>query len=109
MPDKNRPSFEGDLVTKAADLTLSDLCESCDLSEEIVTAYVAEGIIEAQGGHKASWRFSRVELIEVRRASRLERDLGVNTAGAALALDLMNQIKELKERLAAHERDREND
>jgi chaperone modulatory protein CbpM len=33
---------------------------------------------------------------------RLERDLGVNRAGAALALDLLDQLAALRARLARH-------
>jgi len=104
MPDQKQPLAAGDLVTRKPELTLEDLCESCGLTEELVVSYVSEGIIEPQGSEKMQWRFSRINLIEVRRASRLERDLGLNAAGVALALDLMDDIKELKRRLRQYER-----
>ena len=104
MPDKKQPLASGDLVTKTPELTLADLCECCGLTEELITTYVSEGIIEPHGSGKMQWRFSRIHLIEVRRASRLERDLGLNAAGVALALDLMDDIKELKRRLLQYER-----
>ena len=37
-----------------------------------------------------------------RIASRLQRDLGVNTAGAALAIDLMEQLERLRAELGRH-------
>ncbi len=104
MPDQKQPFVSGDLVTKAPELTLDDLCESCGLTKELVTTYVSEGIVEPQGSDKMQWRFSRIHLIKVRRASRLERDLGLNVAGVALALDLMDEIEGLKRQLLQYER-----
>ena len=104
MPEQKKSSELGDLVTDRPELTLADLCESCDLSEELITTYVSEGIIEPQGTSMTQWRFSRIAVIEVRRARRLEHDLGLNAAGVALALDLKDQIEELKRRLLQYER-----
>jgi chaperone modulatory protein CbpM len=104
MADHNQPPASGDLVTKTPELTLADLCENCGLTEELIATYVSEGIIEPQGSDKMQWRFSRIALIKVHRAVRLERDLGLNAAGVALALDLMDQVDELKRRLLQYER-----
>jgi chaperone modulatory protein CbpM len=43
--------------------------------------------------------------VRVQKAHRLERDLGLNPAGAALALDLMAQIDELKTQIRRLQRD----
>ncbi len=93
----------GDLVTGARKLSLVELCECCGVSQEVVLSYVAEGIIEPEGQQREHWRFSRLTLLEVRRAFRLERDLGLNPAGVALALELMEEVKKLKARLASYE------
>ncbi len=104
MADQKHPFASGDLVTKTPELTLDDLCESCGLTKELITTYVSEGIVEPQGSDKMQWRFSRIHLIKVRRASRLERDLGLNAAGVALALDLMDEIEVLNRQLLQYER-----
>ncbi len=104
MPDRKQPAALGDLVTTKPELTLAELCQSCNLSKELITTYVEEGIVEPQGLDKTQWRFSRIALIEVRRACRLERDLGLNAAGVALALRLMDEIEELKRQLVHYER-----
>ena len=99
MPDHKKSPELGDLVTHEPELTLGELCKTCDLSEQHIVSYVAEGIIEPQGASPTRWRFSRTHLIEVRRANRLERDLRLNAAGVALALELWDQIDELERRL----------
>jgi len=89
----------GEIVSEKSKLALQDICERCGLPETTVRAYVEEGVIEVEGGDIAHWRFSEVSLVRVQKAYRLERDLGLNPAGAALALDLMSQIEELKTQL----------
>jgi len=99
----------GDIVTDKLELTLEDLCDRCELSATEITAYVEEGIIEAEGAAPAKWRFSRMNVIEVKRAQRLTNDLGLNPAGAALALELLKEIEGLKRRLARFGIERTND
>ena len=45
------------------------------------------------------WRFRGASVRRVRCALRLERDLGVNFAGAALALELLEELEALRARL----------
>lgn len=110
MPEKKQSAVSSVLVTDIPELTLDELCISCGITVEQVSAYVEEGIVEphgpeagASGGDVSQWRFSQVHLLEIRRAFRLERDLGINPAGIALAFELMNEIDRLKRRLARHE------
>jgi len=100
MANRQQTSALGDLVTQDAKLTLADLCKNCELSERHIISYVAEGIVEPQGNNEQEWRFSRTHLIEIRRATRLERDLRLNAAGVALTLELMARIKQLESQLA---------
>lgn len=95
----------GEILSEKNKLALQDICERCGLREATLRAYVEEGVIEVEGGNVARWRFSDVTMVRVMKAHRLERDLGLNPAGAALALDLMEQIDELKSRLKRLERD----
>lgn len=60
------------------------------------------GVIAPQAGTAPhSWRFANFQLRQVAVASRLQRDLGVNLAGAALALQLLDEIETLRAQLAA--------
>ncbi len=81
---------EDDLVT------LDDLCRSCAVEVETVTLLVGEGILEPVGRDIEHWRFTIASLKRVKTAIHLQRDLGVNLAGAALALELLDRIAELE-------------
>ena len=107
MVENTRSSQAGDIVTDTPELTLEELCRVCGLPQQQIETYIAEGVVEPQGTERPQWRFSHMSLITVRRASRLERDLGVNAAGVALAFDLMAQVDELKSRLARFEQNAE--
>ncbi|MEO7937165.1 MAG: chaperone modulator CbpM [Burkholderiaceae bacterium] len=81
------------------DLTLDDVCRVCRTEVEQLLAFVDEGIVAPLGSEPAGWRFTGVQLRQVRVAVRLQRDLGVNTAGAALALQLMDELDQLRARM----------
>ncbi len=99
MPEKSGQTITATLLTDDAVYSLAEFCARCHLTEAQVKAYVFEGILMPEGDNPAEWRFSRLSLVEARRACRLERDLGLNPAGVALALELMRQIDALTERL----------
>lgn len=83
------------------DLTLDDVCRVCRTEVEQLLAFVDEGIVAPTGAEPAGWRFTGGQLRQVRVAVRLQRDLGVNPAGAALALQLMDELDNLRARLRA--------
>jgi len=80
-------------------LTLEQLCRACDVHADWVISLVEESIIEPQGDEMHRWRFSGTSVVRVRSALRLQRDLGVNLAGIALALDLMEELESLRTEL----------
>ena len=89
----------GEVLSEDHKLTLQDICESCGLSESTVRTYIEESVIEVQGDDVKLWQFSEVSIVQIQKAHRLERDLRLNPAGAALALELMSQIEDLKNQL----------
>ena len=89
----------GEVLEEETPMSLAQLCRACGLSEDEVVKLVDEGVIEAEGRQRASWRFRAVSLRRVRITCNLKRQLGVNTPGAALALDLLEEVEELRARL----------
>lgn len=89
----------GDLLDEDVELSLAELCRTCELPPERVYEMVQEGIIDPLGRDPARWRFRWVSVRRARCALRLEHDLGVNLAGAALALELLEELDALRVRL----------
>ena len=57
---------------------------------------VEEGVLVAHGRTSSEWRFTGRSLIRAQKALNLTRDLRVNWPGAALALDLLEEIEKLR-------------
>ena len=91
--------LSGEIFEEEIELSLADLCRACQLPAERVFELVQEGVIEPVGRDPARWRFQAISVRRVRCAQRLEQDLGVNVAGAALAIDLLEELQQLRTRL----------
>ena len=89
----------GELLEEDVEMTLGELSRSCQVPADRVIELVEYGVVEPAGGEPGRWRFRGISVRRVHRALRLERDLGVNVAGAALALDLLEEIEQLRTRL----------
>jgi len=97
----NKP-LHGEIPGYDAPLTLEQLCRSCGLPREQILLLVEEGIIEPKAtvtGSAEHWQFHWKSLTRVRTSTRLQQDLGVNLAGVALALELLERIEQLERRL----------
>ena len=82
-------------------LTLEQLCRVCAVQTEFVLTLLEEGVAQPiEGQRPETWRFSQVQVRRVSVAWRLQRDLGVNPAGAALALQLLDEMETLRAQLA---------
>ena len=81
------------------ELTLDDLCRACATEIDIIIDLINEGVIESAATSldpsPTHWRFTGIHLRRATLALRLHRDLGVNFAGAALALQLMDELAAL--------------
>jgi chaperone modulatory protein CbpM len=91
-------SLSGIVLDESLTLTLNELCEYCGVEESIVIEMVQEGIAKPIDEASTRWQFSGRSVARIRIAHRLRRDLQVNLAGAALALDLLEEIESLKAR-----------
>jgi chaperone modulatory protein CbpM len=88
--------LSGIVLDEQTELTLGELCRACCRHAEWIEQLVEEGILEPAGRNPAQWRFSGTSLQKARIAMRLQRDLDINLAGVALALDLIDEIESLR-------------
>ncbi|MBS0251750.1 MAG: MerR family transcriptional regulator [Proteobacteria bacterium] len=79
--------------------SLEELTGICKVEAAWVVELVEHGIIEARGAGASEWRFSSISVVQLAKAKRFDRDLGVNPAGIAVVFDLLNEIERLKSRL----------
>ena len=91
--------LKGELFDDDAEVSVGELCRACATSTEWVVELVEEGVLEPTGGGPRQWRFTGRSLHRAYRARRLQQDLELDAAGVALALDLLERIDALHERL----------
>ena len=97
MPDNDRNLLRGVLLDSRTTFTLVEFCSACGVEQRRVIEMVEEGVIEPIADQD-DWQFHGEALLRAKRALRLVRDLGVNWPGAALALDLLEEIERLRRR-----------
>ena len=101
--DETTTTLVGTILEEEVVLSLAEVCRASRLSAERVIEMAEEGIIEPVGRSPESWRFRGASLRRIRCAQRLEEDLGVNTAGIALVLDLLDELERMRARLGRFE------
>lgn len=89
------------ILEEQTELTLADLCHACTAHAERIIELVDVGVLEPVGREPSSWRFSGASLHRARMALRLQRDIGIDLVGAALVLELRDEIESLRKRLRA--------
>ncbi len=91
--------LSGYILEDETRLSLRQLCDTCAVRAEYVIELVDEGFIEPSGVERSHWCFNGISIKRVQTAKRLQHDLGVNLAGVALAVELIDEIKNLRARL----------
>lgn len=88
-----------DVIDENFEFNLVELCECCTVQEETIIAMVAEGMLSPTGSSQTEWRFNGTSQRLVEITLHLQQDLRVNLPGAALALELMEEIRILRNQL----------
>lgn len=96
MTDKSADSLQGVVLDRRSSFTLTEVCRACSADRRFVLELVSEGVIEPVSGSGA-WQFPGEALLRARRARRLADDLGINVAGVALALELLDELDSLRQ------------
>ena len=102
MTEHDRNSPAGEVFDESTEISLSQLCEVCSVEHTLIEQLVEEGVLDpleyaAPGPDELMFRYTSVRVTLT--VIRLQDDLGVNLAGAALAVDLLDRIDELQRQL----------
>ncbi len=96
MAERDLRALSGTLLDERTVFGLRELCAACGVHAEIVIEMVEEGVLEPRGAEPAEWLFPGSAVTRAQKALKLARDLRVNWPGAALALDLLEEIEWLR-------------
>jgi len=95
----NIKPLQGQLISCELLYSMEDFCDACNVQPEIIVSLIDYGIIEVERDpteQHDQWSFHGESVLRAQRALRLVRDLGVNWAGAALALDLLERLERMR-------------
>lgn len=98
MNERSNETLQGVVLDERITFTMTEFCQACGIKTDLVVEMVEEGVIEPAVVEETEWRFHGPSLVRARTALRLVRDLDVNWPGAALALDLLEELDRLHER-----------
>jgi chaperone modulatory protein CbpM len=104
MENNEYEALVGVLIDADTGLTLAQLCRVCSVHAEYVIELVEEGLIQVHGEEVAEWHFPGQSIQRIRKAWRLQTDLGINLAGVAVILELLDEVDDLRLRLKDMER-----
>jgi chaperone modulatory protein CbpM len=102
MPTPALHSLSGDILDEGIEVSVADLCRMFAVEEQHIVELVEEGVLGTRSAvsviqiDKTAWRFHGTEVRRARIALRLERDLGINVAGVALVLELLEELEQLR-------------
>jgi chaperone modulatory protein CbpM len=102
MSPSDDPMLTGAIFDDSAVLSLKDLSRMCSVDERHIVEFVEEGVLNVIEV-RSEWHFSGDALRRARLAVRLERDLELNLAGVALAVELIEEIEQLRRQLKSRE------
>ena len=85
-------------------LTCEVVAKTIGARRSLVVRLAQQGLIESVEGGADEPLVPRRVVMQLRRMQRLRRDLGVNFAGAAIILDLVQRIEELNRELVEMQR-----
>ena len=101
MTSSEDQPLSGAIFEQSALLTVKDLSRLCAVDERHIVEFVEEGVLHVVEIKSTEWYFRAEALRRTRLALRLERDLELNLAGVALALELMEELERLRRELQA--------
>jgi len=98
MSPSDNPTLSGTIFDETSVLSLRDLSRMCSVDERHIVEFVEEGVLSVIQV-RSEWHFSGDALRRARLAVRLERDLELNMAGVALAVELIEEIERLRRQI----------
>ncbi len=84
----------GVLMDESTTLSYADLCELLHIQDDLLNELLANGLVN----QTMTFNLSMVQRIQI--AHRLQTDLGLNSPGAVLVLELLDELQALRDELS---------
>ena len=91
--------IEASVVENEVHMSIVELSHASRTPQELIMSWVSEGVLSPAGSSPEDWRFSGDSLKRAKTAAHLTHDLELNAPGVAPALQLLDEIAQLRARL----------
>ncbi len=89
----------GTVLDENTFFSLRQCCALCRVNAQFIHEMIEEGVISPSGDNPQNWSFAATQIKRIQITLRLQQDLRVNLPGAALALDLLEELAALQEQI----------
>lgn len=76
--------------------TTQAVCTAHKLTEEMIAEMVSWGIADPKGSQPGKWLFSHDDFERIGCATRFSKEFEINIGGAALALELLDELDRIR-------------
>ena len=76
--------------------TTKAVCSRYKINQDIIDEMVSWGVADPSGHEPDKWLFSQKDFDRIGQASRFNKELEINIPGAALALQLLDEINHIR-------------
>ena len=94
----------GVLMDENTTFSFVEICQKCNISEDMLLYMIEHGLCNHQQIQVKNAKLDAKMFGRIQSASRLQRDLGINTPGVVLVLELLDDLERLRNELAILQR-----
>lgn len=92
------------LMDEHTSVSFVEVCKTYHIPEDFLIELVEHGLVKKTTKNIEQQTFDYQTICRIQSAKRLQHDLDVNTAGVVLALELLDELKLVREELAILQR-----
>ncbi|MGE3920371.1 MAG: chaperone modulator CbpM [Gammaproteobacteria bacterium] len=99
MPKINIETFIAEILDEDTEFDLAELCHTCQVPAEFLMELIEFGALEPLGESPQDWVFNTQAFHRSRVAVRLKNDFDLQTSAIAIILDLLDEMRVLRQQV----------
>jgi chaperone modulatory protein CbpM len=89
----------GVLIEESVSISFIEVCQRYNISEQLLTEMIEEGLLANDSSESKYISLNQKSLRRMESAFRLHRDLGINLPGVTLAIELLEEMEQMRHEL----------
>jgi chaperone modulatory protein CbpM len=89
----------GVLMDENTTISFVEVCQKCNISEDMLLDMMEHGLFSSVQSRLKTLDVDRHTFVRIQSACRLQQDLGINTPGVVLVMELLDELEQVREKL----------